>query len=104
MQGLTNIKRYLFLAAFSALSLFAFAGIPTPTSFLPMGDSYAASRNGEYGATIENIKPYRQTMPLESAEFAGYGFGSTDIFICVILFGIYIVFVQRKSKSRCAGL
>jgi len=105
MQSLTNMKRYLCLIVISLLSFSAYAGISTPTSFLPMGDSYAATRNvEEYGATVENIKPYRQTMPLETTELSGYSFGSTDILICIILFGVYVMFAHKRSNSRSAGL
>lgn len=104
MQNLTNRRKYLLLVFFLFFSLSIFAGNPAPVSFLPLGDSYSTSRNSEYGATIENVKPFRQAMPMEDTETVHRSFGSTDIFICIILFGIYIVFAQKKSKSRNAGL
>ncbi|NDW18181.1 hypothetical protein D0T53_04515 [Dysgonomonas sp. 216] len=103
MQNLTNIKKYLLLVVLILLPILTYAS-PASTNFLPIGDSYASSRNEDCGATVENIKPYRETVSLEKSELTSYTFGSTDIFICVILLGVYFAFQHKKSGSRNAGL
>lgn len=69
-------------------------------SFLPMEDELSSVRRPVYGMSIENIKPYRQAVPVEAEESRTYNFGSKDILLCVLLLGVYVVFIQKKRQSR----
>lgn len=70
-------------------------------SFLPMEDELSSVRRSVYGMSIEDIKPYRQTVPLEASEVASpYKFGSKDVLLFVMLLGVYIIFVQKRGKTR----
>jgi hypothetical protein len=77
--------------------------IPQHTNFLPMEDSYYPLR-GEtavYGADITAIKPYRQAIVVDNpSNLSGNFMGSTDILICVLLFGVYFAFTHKRSQTR----
>lgn len=70
-------------------------------SFLPMEDELSSVRRSVYGVSIEDIKPYRQTVPLEAEDASSaYTFGSKDILLFLMLLGVYVVFVQKRGRTR----
>jgi len=103
MQTITKIRKYFIISFFLFLP---FGGnAVNHVNFLPMEDGLASVRNEAYGASINNIKPFRQIMPVEpEKELSESGFGSTDFLLFALLAGVYIIFSRRKSASRNAGL
>jgi len=99
MQTLNKILVIVIFLIVSTISIMA-----APTSFLPMEDQLSSVRRPVYGASIENIKPYRQIIPVESKKTFSYDFGSKDVLLGVLLLGVYVVLVRKRGKARCAGI
>jgi len=103
MKRFIKIRKYLLLLIimFSAL----FVNAANHVNFLPMEDNMSTVRNEAFGASVDNIRPYRQTLPLEKEDkLSESGFGSTDVLLFVLLIGVYVLFSRRKSASRNAGI
>ncbi|MFR9165318.1 MAG: hypothetical protein ACLVKO_03445 [Dysgonomonas sp.] len=96
------VKKVILLLLFSLM--LNFGASASPTSFLPMEDEYFSVRKPVYGASIDNIKPYKQPIASLDAEKTtlGYDFGSKDILVCILLFGVYFFFVRKRSGTRNA--
>lgn len=97
-----DFKKYIILFIFILTSLFTVSA--APTSFLPMEDGMSSVRLSMYGASIENIKPYRQPLSIEVPERSIFPFGSKDILLALLLAGVYVYFNRRRAKTRCAGI
>lgn len=99
---LLGFKKHIVLFIFVLTSLFA--ANAAPTSFLPMEDEKSSVRLSMYGASIENIKPYRQPLSIEVPESSTFPFASKDILLALLLVGVYVYFNRRRAKTRCAGI
>jgi len=93
-----KLKKKLLLFAFLVFSTISVTA--APMSFLPMEDELSSVRRPIYGMSIEDIKPYRQSVPIESEQSLSYHFGSKDVLLCALLLGVYVFFVQKKKQSR----
>lgn len=101
-KHMLELKKYIVLSIFILTSLFTVEA--TPTSFLPMEDGKSSVRLSTYGASIENIKPYRQPLAIEVPASSNFPFGSQDILLALLLAGVYVYFSRRRAKTRCAGI
>ncbi|MDR1809974.1 MAG: hypothetical protein LBR34_06195 [Prevotella sp.] len=96
------MKQYVALLILILVTNFAAAS--TPTNFLPMEDSYYLLREDVafYGASISTTgKSYRPIITVDSRpRLYGDFIDSSDILICVMLFGIYFAFTHKRSQTR----
>jgi hypothetical protein len=102
MPKLKIMKRYVSLLIL--MLVISFATAATPINFLPMEDSYYLQREDAavYGASITTNQPYRPTVTVNNnhPRLSGDFIGSTDILICVMLFGVYFAFTHKRSQTR----
>jgi hypothetical protein len=73
----------------------------SPINFLPMEDAMSAARGVTTG-TDKAYKPYREPFNLGNKEHSKsyFDFSSADIFAIILLAGIYLLSVRKKSQSR----
>lgn len=75
-------------------------------NFLPMEDALSSARNTP-SMENPNSKPYRQPFSLNaknSTDESFFSFSNTDLFAFIVLLGIYIALVRKKSKPRNISL
>lgn len=78
------------------------ANATTKTSFLPMEDGSSSMRAPICGVSVNDIKPFREALPVEASPIMSFPFGAKDALFCMVLLGVYYM-IQRKNNSRSVG-
>ena len=94
-----KLKKYILILIVGLLSVFSVTAVPM-MNFLPMEDGMSVMRQPIYGASIDNIKPFRQVLAADAPTTTSYALGIKDIWVGVLLVGVYIFFTRKRPDSR----
>ena len=63
----------------------------------------SSTRSSVYGATIENTKPFRQTITTTAQTIPSYALGIKDVWALAMLVGVYFLFTRKRNNARSVG-